>query len=63
MDVQLSKEIEQFRQVVREFVNEVVEPAAAIIEEEDRIPEELVQQAKQLGLLGCPFPRSTAALA
>ncbi|WP_245980310.1 acyl-CoA dehydrogenase family protein, partial [Peribacillus asahii] len=49
-------EIEQIRQMVRNFVENEVEPFAQQIEEEDRIPEHLIAQAKELGLFGMSIP-------
>ncbi|MDI3328607.1 MAG: acyl-CoA dehydrogenase family protein [Alicyclobacillaceae bacterium] len=62
MDFRLPQEIEQFREVVRNFVNDVVEPAAERIEEEDRIPESIVEQAKELGLFGLSIPEEYGGL-
>jgi acyl-CoA dehydrogenase len=55
-------EIRQLRAVVRDFVREVVEPEAQTIEEEDRIPEHIVQQAKELGLFGLSIPTEYGGL-
>ncbi|MBX6394889.1 MAG: acyl-CoA dehydrogenase family protein [Alicyclobacillaceae bacterium] len=62
MDFRFPQEVEQFREVVRNFVNEVVEPAAEQIEEEDRIPESIVEQAKELGLFGLSIPEEYGGL-
>ena len=52
----VNPEIEQIRQMVRNFVENEVEPFAQQIEEEDRIPEHLIAQAKELGLFGMSIP-------
>lgn len=52
----LPQEIEQMKQMVRNFVEREVEPFAQQIEEEDRIPQHLVEQAKELGLFGISIP-------
>lgn len=52
----VSSEIEQMRQMVRNFVENEVEPFAQQIEEEDAIPNHLIEQAKELGLFGMSIP-------
>jgi len=52
----VNPEIEQIRQMVRNFVENEVEPFAQQIEDEDRIPEHLIAQAKELGLFGMSIP-------
>lgn len=49
-------EIDQIRQMVRNFVENDVEPLAQQIEEENHIPEQLVEKAKELGLFGMSIP-------
>ncbi|MCH6264644.1 MULTISPECIES: acyl-CoA dehydrogenase family protein [Neobacillus] len=56
MLVTLPQEIEQMKQMVRNFVEKEVEPYAQIIEDEDRIPQHLIDQAKDLGLFGISIP-------
>lgn len=56
MDFRFSEELQQIRTMVRDFVENEVEPHALQIEEEDRIPEHLVEQAKALGLFGISIP-------
>lgn len=56
MLVTLPQEIEQMKQMVRNFVEKEVEPYAQIIEDEDRIPQHLIEQAKDLGLFGISIP-------
>lgn len=52
----LPQEIEQMKLMVKNFVEREVEPFAQQIEDEDRIPEHLVEQAKELGLFGISIP-------
>lgn len=56
VDFRLPEEIEQIRHVVREFVESEVEPVAEQIEREDRIPEAVLDKAKELGLFGLSIP-------
>ncbi|MCM3706467.1 MULTISPECIES: acyl-CoA dehydrogenase family protein [Cytobacillus] len=52
----LPLEIEQMKQMVKHFVEREVEPFAQQIEEEDRIPQHLIEKAKELGLFGMSIP-------
>lgn len=52
----LPQEIEQMKQMVKSFVEREVEPFAQQIEDEDRIPQHLIEQAKDLGLFGMSIP-------
>ncbi|MFC7441096.1 acyl-CoA dehydrogenase family protein [Laceyella putida] len=56
MDFKLSEELQQIRVIVRDFVENEVEPYAQQIEEEDAIPAHLVEKAKDLGLFGISIP-------
>lgn len=51
-----NQEIDQIVQMVHQFVEKEVEPLAQQIEDEDRIPDSLVQQVKELGLFGMSIP-------
>jgi alkylation response protein AidB-like acyl-CoA dehydrogenase len=53
---ELSKDHEDFRQVVREFAEEQVAPHAAAWDREHRFPVELVPQMGELGLFGLVVP-------
>lgn len=52
----ISQEIEQIKQMVKDYVTNEVEPVAQQIEEEDQIPQSLIDQAKNLGLFGMSIP-------
>lgn len=52
----MALELEQMKQMIRSFVDNEVEPLAQQIEEEDRIPKSLIEQAKELGLFGISIP-------
>ncbi|WHX93163.1 acyl-CoA dehydrogenase family protein [Peribacillus simplex] len=56
MTITLTKEIQQMKEMIRNFVEREVEPYAIQIEEEDAIPEHLVEKAKDLGLFGISIP-------
>jgi alkylation response protein AidB-like acyl-CoA dehydrogenase len=44
------------RDMVRDFVNNELKPVAAQIDENEAIPEEIINKIKELGLLGAAFP-------
>ena len=46
--------------LVRDFVRREVEPVAAELDRDDRVPHDLIDQMKELGLFGITVPRSTA---
>lgn len=52
----LTKEMQQMKEMIRNFVEREVEPYAIQIEEEDAIPQHLVEKAKDLGLFGISIP-------
>lgn len=56
MNFNLTKEQEMVRSVVREFVENEVEPIAADIDETGRFPRENVEKLAKYNMLGIPFP-------
>jgi acyl-CoA dehydrogenase len=62
MNFHVTEELQQMRNVVRDFVENEVEPYARQIEEEDAIPPHLVDKAKELGLFGISIPEKYGGL-
>lgn len=60
--VQFPEELLQIARTVKEFVDKEVEPLANQIEEEDRVPEHLLEKAKKLGLFGLGIPEEYGGL-
>ncbi|QQE77565.1 acyl-CoA dehydrogenase family protein [Alicyclobacillus sp. SO9] len=56
MDFRLPEEISQMKNMIRDFVDNEVEPLAGKIEEEDEVPQALLHQSKRLGLFGLSIP-------
>lgn len=52
----IAEEVAQMKVMIRNFVENEVEPLAQQIEDEDRIPDHLVEKAKELGLFGISIP-------
>lgn len=52
----ITEEMLQMKTMVRNFIENEVEPYAQQIEDEDKIPEHLVEKAKELGLFGMSIP-------
>lgn len=57
MDFSFSKEHQMLRRMAREFAEREVLPIAKKVDEEHRVPMEVVKKAAELGLLGVPFPQ------
>lgn len=62
MDFTLSEDIQFLKRNVRGFIQDEVEKAAAQIEEEDEIPERIVQLSKEMGLFGLSIPEEYGGL-
>jgi short/branched chain acyl-CoA dehydrogenase len=56
VDFDLTPEQELIRDTVRTFARERVEPAAAVLDLEERFPSALVAELADLGLMGLPIP-------
>ncbi|RXK49242.1 acyl-CoA dehydrogenase [Halorientalis pallida] len=56
MDLSLTQEQRQIKEMVSEFVDEEVVPRAAEIDKNDEFPWDLVDELAELGLMGMPFP-------
>ncbi|MCY0899856.1 MAG: acyl-CoA dehydrogenase family protein [Firmicutes bacterium] len=62
MDFNLAPDIVQMKEIVRDFIAREVEPYAARIEEEDRVPEAILDASKTLGLFGLSIPETYGGL-
>jgi alkylation response protein AidB-like acyl-CoA dehydrogenase len=58
MEYVLPEELRTLRQEIRRFVNKEVAPIASAIDEEERVPFEMLKKAGELGFIGIPFPES-----
>ncbi len=56
MEYALPDDIKMLRQTIREFAQKEVAPVAREIDEQERVPFEVLRKAGALGLLGVPFP-------
>jgi butyryl-CoA dehydrogenase len=56
MDFELSQDHKVLRDTVRDFVEKEIKPIAARIDEEHRIPDELIAGMSAMGFLGCYVP-------
>jgi alkylation response protein AidB-like acyl-CoA dehydrogenase len=56
-DFEFTEEQKMLRDMVRDFTNSEIKPVARRIDEEEKIPLELIQKIKDLGLLGAAFPQ------
>jgi acyl-CoA dehydrogenase len=56
MDFSINEEMQMLVDTMRKFVDRRVDPLGALIEEEDRIPDEIIQECKELGLFGLSIP-------
>jgi len=56
MEYELPDDIQMLRQAVREFAAKEVAPIAREIDEEERVPFDVLKKAGELGLMGVPFP-------
>ena len=62
MDFELSDEQRLFRDTIRDFVAKEIEPVASQWEAEDRYPEEIIDQMKEMGLFGMMVPEEYGGL-
>ncbi|MFD1927963.1 acyl-CoA dehydrogenase family protein [Sporosarcina siberiensis] len=62
MDFNLPEEIEFLKTTVRKFIREEVEPVAMEIEENDKIPERIVEMSKEMGLFSLGIPEEYGGL-
>jgi acyl-CoA dehydrogenase len=56
MNFELPEEIVQMKRTIREFIDNEVEPLAMQIEENDQVPDTLLEKSKELGLFGLSIP-------
>lgn len=56
MDLQLKEEQMSFQKTVRKFTEREIEPVAARIDEEERLPDGLIRKMSDLGLFGIALP-------
>ncbi|MCI0182177.1 acyl-CoA dehydrogenase family protein [Sulfoacidibacillus ferrooxidans] len=56
MDFSLPDELHKMKDMIRDFIQHEVEPLAMQIEEENQVPDTLLQKSKELGLFGLSIP-------
>jgi len=62
MDFEIPENLRMMQDTIRRFVNQDLEPISQKVEEEDDIPEEIVQKMRELGLFGLVIPEEYGGL-
>lgn len=62
MDFSISEEIRDMKRTLRDFVDNEVDKYAMQIEEDDKIPQPLIDKAKEMGLFGMSIPEQYGGL-
>jgi acyl-CoA dehydrogenase len=62
VDFEIPENLRIVQDTIRRFVNQDLEPISQKVEEEDCIPEEIVQQMRELGLFGLSIPEEYGGL-
>lgn len=55
-EFKFTEEQQMLRDMVKDFTNNEIKPISAKIDEEEKIPEDLIKQLGELGILGVAFP-------
>jgi acyl-CoA dehydrogenase len=58
MDFEIPESLQLMQETIRRFVDEGLEPISQKVEEDDEIPEEIVQQMRDLGSTKAPAKSS-----
>ncbi len=58
MDFTIPAELQQMAAMIRDFVENEVEPYAQQIEDEDKIPDHIIAKTKEIGLFGMSIPEA-----
>ncbi len=56
MDFELPESLRLIKETIRRFIKTELEPISQKVEEEEKIPEEIVQKMRELGLFGVSIP-------
>jgi acyl-CoA dehydrogenase len=62
MDFEIPENLRMMVDTIRRFVKQDLEPISRQVEEEDRIPEDVVQKMRELGLFGLAIPEEYGGL-
>jgi acyl-CoA dehydrogenase len=62
MDFEIPENLRMIAGTIQRFVKQDLEPLSETVEEEDRIPEEIVQKMRDLGLFGLSIPEEYGGL-
>lgn len=62
MEQVLTKDIQQLKQGIRDFIENEVEPHASLIEETDEIPQDILEKSKEMGLFALSIPEEYGGL-
>jgi len=62
MNLNISQDFKKFQSVIQTFVKEELAPLSFQVEKDDRVPEEIVDKMRKLGLFGLSIPKAYGGL-
>lgn len=62
MDFTVPEDLQLLRATVRDYVRDRLQPLAMTIEREEKVPDEVLEEMKELGFFGLPFPEEYGGL-